>query len=96
MARKCRDVAGHAVILHPIPRLGGPGVIIQIDESKFNHKSEMSKKGLNTSDQNILSYKRSGQPENVFGSDNENVLNAPKTGKIHTRGIVRVTCLRTD
>ena len=34
--------------------------------------------------------------ENVFGSDNENVLNAPKTEKIHTQGIVRVTCLRTD
>ena len=47
MARKCREVAGHAVILHPIPRLGGPGVIIQIDESKFNHKSKVSKKRLN-------------------------------------------------
>ena len=47
MARKCREVAWQALILHPIPRLGGPGVIIQIDESKFNHKSKVSKKGLN-------------------------------------------------
>ena len=36
-----------ALILYPIPRLGGPGVIIQIDESKFNHKSNVSKKDLN-------------------------------------------------
>ena len=48
MARKCGEVTWQALILHPIPRLGGPGVIIQIDESKFNHKSKVSKKGLNT------------------------------------------------
>ncbi|CAH3149215.1 unnamed protein product [Pocillopora meandrina] len=48
MARKCREGAWQALILHPIPRLGGPGVVIQIDESKFNHKSKLSKKGLNT------------------------------------------------
>ena len=52
MARKCREVAWQALILHPIPRLGGPGVIIQIDESKFNeskfnHKSKVSRKGFN-------------------------------------------------
>ena len=45
---KCGEVTWQALILHPIPRLGGPGVIIQIDESKFNHKSKVSKKGLNT------------------------------------------------
>ena len=44
MARKCREMAWQALILHPIPRLGGPGVIIQKDESKFNHKSEVSRK----------------------------------------------------
>ena len=32
MARKCREMAWQALILHPIPRLGGPGVIVQIDE----------------------------------------------------------------
>ena len=42
MARKCREMAWQALILHPIPRLGGPGVIVQIDESKFNHKSKVS------------------------------------------------------
>ena len=44
MARKCREIAWQALILHPIPRLGGPGVIIQIDKSKFNHKSKVSRK----------------------------------------------------
>ena len=47
IARKCKEVAWQALILHSIPRLGGPGVIIQIDESKFSHKSKVSKKGLN-------------------------------------------------
>ena len=47
MARKYREMAWQALILHPIPQLGGPGVIIQIDESKFYHKSKVSKKGLN-------------------------------------------------
>ena len=42
LARRCREVAWRALILHPIPILGGPGVIIQIDESKFNHKSKVS------------------------------------------------------
>ena len=40
-ARKCCEVAWEALILHPIPQLGDPGVIIQIDESKFNHKSKV-------------------------------------------------------
>ena len=40
-ARKCREVAWEALLRHPIPQLGGPGVIIQIDESKFNHKSKV-------------------------------------------------------
>ena len=44
MARKCREMAWQALILHPVPRLGGPGVIVQIDESKFNHKSKVSRK----------------------------------------------------
>ncbi|XP_068675925.1 uncharacterized protein [Montipora capricornis] len=39
-ARKCRQVAWEALLRHPIPQLGGPGVIVQIDESKFNHKSK--------------------------------------------------------
>lgn len=39
--RKCREVAWEALIRHPIPQLGGLGVIIQIDESKFNHKSKV-------------------------------------------------------
>ena len=47
MARKCREVAWQAPILQPIPRLGRPVVIIQIDESNFNQKSKVSKKGLN-------------------------------------------------
>ena len=41
-ARRCREIAWQALLLHPIPRLGGPGVIVQIDESKFNHKSKVS------------------------------------------------------
>ena len=41
-ARKCREVAWGAVLRNPIPQLGGPGVIMQIDESKFNHKSKIS------------------------------------------------------
>ena len=43
IARKYREVAWQALILHSIPRLGGPGGIIQIDESKFSHKSKVSK-----------------------------------------------------
>ena len=35
-ARKYREVAWEALLRHAIPQLGGPGVIIQIDESKFN------------------------------------------------------------
>ena len=42
LARQCREVAWCALILHPVPMLGGPGVIIQIDGSKFNHKSKVS------------------------------------------------------
>ena len=40
-ARRCREIAWQALLLHPIPRLGGPGVVVQIDESKFNHKSKV-------------------------------------------------------
>ena len=42
-SRKCREVAWDALLRHPIPQLGGPGVTVQIDESKFNHKSKVSK-----------------------------------------------------
>ena len=42
-ARKCRQVAWEALLRHPIPQLGGPGVIVQIDESKLNHKSKVRK-----------------------------------------------------
>ena len=42
LGRQCREVAWCALILHPIPMLGGPGIIIHIDESKFNHKSKVS------------------------------------------------------
>jgi len=41
-ARHCREIAWQTLLLHPIPRLGGPGVVVQIDESKFNHKSKVS------------------------------------------------------
>ena len=41
-ARRCREIAWRSLLLHPIPRLGGPGVLVQIDESKFNHKSKVS------------------------------------------------------
>ena len=41
MARYCRELAWRALILHPIPMLGAPGVIVQIDESKFNHKAKV-------------------------------------------------------
>ena len=41
MSRHCLEVAWRALILHPIPMLGGRGVIVQIDESKFNHKSKV-------------------------------------------------------
>ena len=41
-ARRCREIAWQALLLNPIPRLGGPGVVVQIDESKFNHKSKVS------------------------------------------------------
>ena len=44
LARNCREVAWHALILHPIPMLGDPGVIVQIDESKFNHKSKVCRR----------------------------------------------------
>ena len=43
LAWRCREVAWCALILHPVPMLGGPGVIIQIDESKFNDKSKVSR-----------------------------------------------------
>lgn len=43
-SRKCREVAWDALLRHPIPQLGGPGVTVQIDESKFNHKSKVSKR----------------------------------------------------
>ena len=39
--RRCREIAWQALLLHPIPRLGGPGVVVQIDESKFNYKSKV-------------------------------------------------------
>ena len=41
-ARKCREVAWGALLRNPITQSGGPGVIIQIDESKFYHKSKVS------------------------------------------------------
>lgn len=41
-SRKCREVAWEALLRHPIPQLGGPGVIVQVDESLFNHKSKVS------------------------------------------------------
>ena len=41
-ARKCREVAWGALLRNPIPQKGGPGVIMQIDESKFNQKSKVS------------------------------------------------------
>lgn len=41
-ARHCREIAWQTLLLHPIPRLGGSGVVVQIDESKFNHKSKVS------------------------------------------------------
>ena len=43
-SRKCREVAWDALLRHPIPHLGGLGVTVQIDESKFNHKSKVSKR----------------------------------------------------
>ncbi|PFX23481.1 hypothetical protein AWC38_SpisGene11974 [Stylophora pistillata] len=50
-ARKCRQVAWEALLRHPIPQLGGPGVIMQIDESKFNHKSKVQPGSIVYSDQ---------------------------------------------
>ena len=38
LSRSCVACANQ---LHPIPMLGGPGVIVQIDGSKFNHKSKI-------------------------------------------------------
>ena len=40
-ARRCREIARQTLLLHPIPRLGGTGVVVQIDESKLNHKSKV-------------------------------------------------------
>ena len=40
-ARKGQEIAWEALLHNPIPQLGGPGVIIQVDESKFNHKSKV-------------------------------------------------------
>ena len=42
-ARWWREVAWEALLLLPIPQLhvGGPGVIVQVDESKFKHKSKV-------------------------------------------------------
>ena len=40
-ARRCREIVWQTLLLHPIPRLGGPGVVVQIDESKFNHKCKV-------------------------------------------------------
>ena len=42
-SRKCRQVAWEALLRHPILQLGGPGVIVQVGESKFNHKSKVRK-----------------------------------------------------
>lgn len=44
-ARKCRQVAWEALLRHPIPQLGGPGVIVQIDESAFNLQVQGEKIG---------------------------------------------------
>jgi len=41
-ARHCCKIAWQTLLLHSIPRLRGPGIIVQIDESKFNHKSKVS------------------------------------------------------
>ena len=42
LSRSCREICWQALLLHPIPQLGGPGVIVQIDESMFNHKSKVT------------------------------------------------------
>ena len=38
LSHSCRDLWWQALLLHPIPQLGGPGVIVQIEESMFSHK----------------------------------------------------------